>query len=182
MKFRFASVVLLATVLMWTACKNDDDDSMGDDTLYERLGGTEMVSDPANPGQMIEEGRLAIRSVVDSSIFVIAADPDLLGFFAPLLAELSGGNTSNLAALSKNFTDFLSVEAGAQNASYTGMNMSDAHDPSTNPRMAMTADDGDFDNFIAAIVTGANQNNVSANLIAELGVILEDSRSDVVQE
>lgn len=180
MKLRFAYVVLLATVLIWSACKHDDD-SMNGNTLYEKLGGTEMVSDPANDGQMIEAGRLAIRSVVDSSIFVIAADPELVGFFAPLLAELSNGNTSNLFALSKNITDYLSVEAGAQNFSYTGLNMADAHDPNVNPRMAMTADNNDFNNFVAAIVIGANKNNVSAGLIAELGAILEMSRSDVVQ-
>lgn len=173
--------ILFTGGLFFSACDNDDDEMMNEDSLYVRLGGTNMVADPANPGQMIEQGRLGLRSVVDSTIFVIAADPDLSPFFAPLLAELGNGTTSNLTLLSRNLTDFFSVATGAENFTYNGLNMRDAHDPSTNPRMAMTADDEDFDNFINAVVIGANQNSVPQELIGEVGELLETLRGDVVQ-
>ncbi len=184
MNLRIASLmVLLALALFsFSACDNDDDNPEPDPTIYEKLGGTTMVSDPANPGQMIEQGRLGLRSVVDSTIFVIAADPDLSPFFATLLMEVGNNNLSNLAILSKNLTDFFAVATGAESYSYNGLNMKDAHDPAVNPRMAMTADDTDFDNFIGAVVVGANQNSVPGDLITEIGALLETLRSDVVQE
>ena len=43
-------------------------------SIYERLGGTKMVSDPDNSGQMIEQGRLSFRKVVNSTIGLIVAD------------------------------------------------------------------------------------------------------------
>lgn len=181
MKLRIAFFLFLGIALSFTACKNDDDDSM-QPTLYEKLGGETMVSDPANAGQMIEQGRLGLRSVVDSTIFVIAADPDLSPFFATLLAEVGNGNTSNLAILSKNLTDFFSVATGAKNFSYSGMDMASAHDPAINPRMAMKSDDDDFDAFIGAVVIGAQQNNVPSDLITEVGALIETLRDDVVQK
>lgn len=184
MNLRIASlmVLLVLALFSFSACDNDDDNPTPDPTLYEKLGGNTMVSDPANPGQMIEQGRLGLRSVVDSTIFVIAADPELSPFFQSLLMEVGNGNLSNLAILSKNLTDFFAVATGAESYSYSGLNMKDAHDPAMNPRMAMKADDTDFDNFIGAVVTGANQNNVPSDLINEVGALIETLRSDVVQQ
>lgn len=182
MNLRIASMLLFSLLMVWSACKDDDDDPTPDEmTLYEKLGGDDMVADPNDPNEMIEEGRLAIRSVVDSSIFVIAANPDLAVYFQALIADITGGDFSTFFALSENFTDYIAVEAGAENFTYDGMNMSDAHDPTVNSRMAMTADNDDFNSFIAAIVTGANQNSVPSDLIGELGEILEATRSDIVQ-
>lgn len=161
--------------------------SCGDDeepvapTLYEKLGGTTMVADPANPGQMIEKGRLGLRSVVDSTIFVIVGEGKITQYFTPLLTEVGAGNTTGLAALSKSLTDFFCVGTGAKNFTYAGKNMKDAHDPAKNPRMALKSDNGDMDIFIQSVVKGAQQNNVPANLISEVGVILESLRADVVQ-
>lgn len=120
--------------------------------------------------------------MVDSSIFVIAADPELSPFFATLLSEVGNGNVSNLSILSKNLTDFFSVATGAENYSYSGLNMKDAHDPAGNPRMAMKADNDDFDQFIADVVTGATQNGVPDELIQEVGALIETLRADVVQQ
>src|SRR3954462_11073034 len=78
-------------------------------TLYERVGGTTMVADPRNSGTMIEKGRLTLRSVVDSAIYVIAGDPTMTPYSGVLLAEVGANNTTGFAALSKNFTDFLST-------------------------------------------------------------------------
>jgi hypothetical protein len=163
-----------------TSCDKDNDD-MQEQTLYEKLGGTRMVSDPRNPSQMIEQGRLGLRSVVDSTIFVIAADPDLQPYFAPLLAEVTAGNTTNLTLLSRSLTDFFSVATGSATATYSGMNMRDAHDPARNPRMALKADNKSYDDFIAAVVKGAQQNNVPMPLIQEVGALIETLRTTVVQ-
>ena len=182
MKLRMLILLMVFGVFFLQSCKDDDDMDTPEPTLYENPGGETMVSDPANPGQMIEQGRLGLRSVVDSTIFVIAADPDLSPFFATLLMEIGNGNTSNLAILSKNLTDFFCVATGAKNFSYNGLDMAAAHDPAQNPRMAMKSDDTDFDNFIAAVVEGAQQNNVPNELIGEVGELLETLRTDVVQE
>lgn len=60
-----------ALSLTISSCSKDDDDNTNDPapqpTLYERVGGTEMVADPNNPNTMIEKGRLTLRAVVDSA-------------------------------------------------------------------------------------------------------------------
>ena len=179
---------LLALIALG-ACNKDDDDNTNtppppapEPTLYEQLGGETLVNDPAMPGQQIEQGRLGLRSVVDSSIFVIAADPVLQPYFTTLLTELGGGNTAGLAALSESLTDFFCVATGAENFEYQGMDMVSAHDPAQNPRMSMPADDAAYDAFIADVVVGAQQNNVPAEIIGEVGTLLESLRSDIVQE
>jgi hypothetical protein len=151
-------------------------------SLYDSLGGTTMVADPANPSQMIEKGRLGIRSVVDSTIFVIAADPQLNGFFTVLLAEVTNGNTSGLEALSKDLTDFFCVATGAKNFTYGGMNMKDAHDPAKNMRMNGKSSNANFDRFVADLVTGAKQVGLSDKLIGQVGAVVETTRGDVVQK
>ena len=45
----------------------------------------------------------------------------------------------------------------------------------------MKASNTDYDNFVGAVVTGAQQNNVPTDLINEVGALLETLRSDVVQ-
>ncbi len=155
-----------------------------DPTIYEEVGGTTMVSDPTNPGTMIEQGRLSLRSVVDSTIFVIAADVKLQPYFATLLAEVGGGDLSGFSVLSENLTDFFCVATGSENPNYAyvGLDMRAAHDPSVNARMAFAANDEAFDQFIADVVIGANQNGVTdAGLIGRIGALIETLRADVVQ-
>ena len=170
---------LLVGAMVFTAC--GDDEVAPEPTLYEKLGGTTMVADPANPGQMIERGRLGLRSVVDSTIFVIVGEGRILEYFTPLLAEVGAGNTTGLAALSKSLTDFFCVGTGAKNFTYTGLDMVAAHDPARNPRMALKANNAAMDIFIESVVKGAQQNKVPANLIGEVGVVLESLRTAVVQ-
>jgi len=166
------------------ACNKDDDDNNPTNTLtlYDSLGGTQMVQDPSDPTKMIEKGRLGIRSVVDSTIFVIAADPQLNNFFPVLLGEVTSGNLSGFMALEKNLTDFFAVATGAKNYSYTGKNMVDAHDPAKNPRMNGKASNADFDRFIQDLVMGAQKNNLPAYLITRVGQVTETTRSQVVQK
>ncbi|TXB68413.1 globin family protein [Phaeodactylibacter luteus] len=175
----FLFLLGFACLTTFVAC-DDDEGMMDEPTLYERLGGTEMVSDPATGG-MIEAGRLGLRSVVDSTIFVIAADPELQPYFASLLMEVGNGNLTNLAVLSESLTDFFCVATGAENFTYDGMDMVSAHDPAQNPRMALKADNASYDAFINAVVAGANQNSVPEALIMEVGALLETLRADVVQ-
>jgi hypothetical protein len=173
---------VLAMMTFFAACNNDDNmPPPAATTLYDSLGGTTLVTDPANASVKIEQGRLGIRSVVDSTIFVIAADPELNPYFSVLLAEVTAGNTSGFAALSDNLTDFFCVATGAKNFTYSGLNMVDAHDPAKNSRMNGKADDGDFDQFIVDLVAGAQKNGLPDYLIARVGAIVETLRTQVVQ-
>ncbi len=182
----FISMLAIATAMTFSACDNDDDnDDMPPEmepTLYEKLGGTEMVNDPNNPDEMIEQGRLGLRSVVDSSIFVIAADPILSPYFETLLMEIGDGNTTGLEQLSLSLTNFFSVATGAENFEYNGLDMVAAHDPDMNPRMAFPATDESFDAFIGAVGTGAGQVGVPEELIGEVAELIETLREPVVQE
>jgi len=162
------------------SCKKDS--STAKQTLYDSLGGTTKVSDPANSGQMIEKGRLGLRSVVDSAIFVIAADPEINGFFQTLLAEVGSNDLTGFTVLSRNLTDFFCVATGAQHFTYAGKNMHDAHDPATNPRMNGKADSGDFDAFVADVVSAAKKNGLSDQLIGQVGVVIYSVKPAVVQK
>lgn len=184
-KLSNAMLAVLCCGMLITSCKKDEDDPVTPTptptpTLYQRLGGTTMVADPANPGTMIEKGYLGLRSVVDSTIFVIAADPGLQPYFAVLLAEVGGGNTTNLAVLSEDLSEFFAVATGAQNFTYTGMNMVDAHNGANN-RMTGLVNNAAFDEFIEDLVIGAGQNDVPNDIVTDIGALVETLRDDVVQ-
>jgi len=163
------------------SCKKHD--SAARPTLYDSLGGTAMVSDPAHSGTMIEKGRLLIRNIIDSTIFVIAGDTAINGHFTTLLGEVKSGNLSGFQALSKNLTDFVAVGTGAKDYTYTGKSMVAAHDPAQNPRMNGKADNSDFDAFEKDLFAGAGKAGVPANTPAliSVGKIVESLRSQVVQ-
>jgi preprotein translocase subunit SecG len=150
-------------------------------TLYDSLGGTTMVRDPAMQGAMIEKGRLGIRSVVDSATFVIAADTSINSYFKVLLQEVSSGNLSGFNALSMTLTHFFCVATVAKNFSYTGKDMVSSHNPATNPRMNGKAMNDVFDSFVAVVVIAAKKNGLPDYLIARLGTIINSVRSQVVQ-
>lgn len=205
MKKQFLQFAVCVTSigLIYTSCKKDDTTSSSTTTtattattsttgpatpsLYTRVGGTTMVNDPKNPGVMIEQGRLTLRAVVDSSILVIAGDTQMAKYFPVLFAELGTGNTSGLTALSKSFTDFMCTATGATNGgyAYTGKSMKDAHDPAKNGRMGLKANSADFDKFVGDIGIGLAQNGVtSANnkqLVDDLVALLYTTKNDIVQ-
>jgi hypothetical protein len=172
---------LFIALSMLPACSKSSNNNTTQPTLYDSLGGTTMVSDPANSGQMIEKGRLGIRSVVDSAIFVIAADDSINPYFMTLLAEVTASNFSGFNALSKNLTDFFCVGTGAKDFSYTGLSMANAHNPSTNPRISNKVTAGAFNEFIVDVVVAANKNGLPANLTASVGRVIESQMSIVVQ-
>ncbi len=184
-KAAFASVILamVMTVSALSSCskKSSTPSTSNQPTLYDSLGGTAMVADPANPGVMIEQGRLGIRSVLDSTIFVIAGDTVINGFFQVLLAEVTAGNLSGYTALSNNLTDFVCVATGGKDFTYGGKNMVDAHNPATNSRISGKVGSDDFAEFINDVVIGAKKNNLPGNLITSVGALLETLKSQVVQ-
>ena len=174
-----ATTIALSTTM--TSCKKS---TSSVPTLYDSLGGTAMVKDPASSsGAMIETGRLGIRSVVDSTIFVIAADPALNNkFFSVLLGEVGKSNFSGFNELSMNLTDFFSVATGAKDYTYTGMDMVKAHNPATNSRMGTKASTADFDQFVGDLVKGAQKNELPSNLIGSVGKLVYTLEGQVVQK
>ncbi|HMI62915.1 MAG TPA: hypothetical protein VK518_18485 [Puia sp.] len=140
-----------------------------------------MVNDPANAGKTIEKGRLGLRTVVDSAIFIIAGDAKINVYFKPLLSEVGMGNLSGFQTLSKNLTDFLCVATGAKNFSYTGLSMHDAHNPTGNPRMNGTATNADFDAFVVDVAASARKNGLSDAIIARVGALLYTLETTVLQ-
>ncbi|MBS1915999.1 MAG: group 1 truncated hemoglobin [Bacteroidetes bacterium] len=179
-----ASVGLFFLIAFGSCSKKNDTSATTKPTLYDSLGGTVMVSDPANSGQMIEKGRLLIRNIVDSTIFVIAGDTAINGHFTTLLSEVGSGNLSGFQALSKNLTDFVAVGTGAKDYTYGGKSMVAAHDPAQNPRMNGKADNSDFDAFEVDLVAGAGKAGVPSTTPALISVakIVESLRSQVVQQ
>lgn len=186
------SVLLVASATL-TSCNNDDDDSpMVKASIYDRLGGTSMVSDPDNSGQMIEKGRLSFRKVVNSTIGLIVADVqsnaagNLQAHFAPLLAETGSTQATNIAKLSDNLTDFFSFNTGGTNAvnTYSGLNMVAAHDPAINSRMGTKASSADYTKFEGYVGAAANANGVASNteLYTDIVAVLESLRTPIVQK
>lgn len=187
------TLVLTAAFLMLFSfsCKKEEtknDTQPTPATLYTRVGGTTMVADPNNSTQMIEKGRLTLRAVVDSSILIIAADPQMTKFFPVLFAELGTGNTNGLNALSKNFTDFMCAATGCTNSNYAykGLNMKDAHNPAKHNRMGVKASSADFDRFVGHIGAGLAKNGVTAannkQLVDDLVALLYTTKADIVQQ
>lgn len=190
----FSKLALLALFIasgaFVTSCNDDDDQAPEPTSLYAKLGGTTMVADPNNPGQMIEQGRLSYRSVVDSTItlivsdIVVGAEGNLGQHFAPVISEALSGNTTNVAILSDNLTDFFSANTGGgATNTYSGLNMVAAHDPAQNPRMGKKSNDAEYDKFIGYVGAAAGLNGVTDPvLIGEVVAVLESLRAPIVQE
>lgn len=194
---KFSKIALFALVIgasVFTSCSNDDDPQPVAETpsIYARLGGTTLVADPDNAGQMIEKGRLSYRKVVNTTVGLIVADVqsnasgNLSAHFAPLLAEVGAGNTTNLAILVDNLTDFFSFNTGGTNAvnTYSGLSMVAAHNPATNPRMGVKSTTANYTKFEGYVGAAAVQNGVAANtqLYADVVAVLESLRAPIVQQ
>jgi hypothetical protein len=150
-------------------------------TLYDSLGGSAMVSDPANSGQMVEKGYLGIRTIVDSAVFIIAADAQINGYFKVLIGEVTAGNLSGYQKLSTNLTTFLAVATGAKDYTYTGLTMQNAHNPSTNPRITMTVDSADFNEFMVDVAASATKNGLPGDLLTRVATVMFTVEGQVVQ-
>jgi hypothetical protein len=186
--------VLLVASATFISCSNDDDTPAPVEkaSIYTRLGGTAMVADPDNSGQMIEQGRLSFRKVVNSTIGLIVADVqsnasgNLQAHFAPVLRETGNTQATNIAKLSDNLTDFFSFNTGGTNSvnTYSGLNMVAAHDPATNSRMGKKSNTAEYTKFVGYIGAAANANGVASNteLFTDIVVVLESLRAPIVQE
>lgn len=183
MKKLFLSLLALGMVgmlaLSTQSCKKS---TSAAPTLYDTLGGTAKQADPVG-GAQIEKGRLAVRSVIDSALYVIAADPAINGYFTVLLSELSANpqNLSGFTELQNNLTDFFCVGAGSTNFHYTGMSMAAAHNPASNNRISQKVDAAGFTQFTNDVVIAAQKNNVPAGIIGSLGKVIASQQSVVVQ-
>ena len=190
---KFAVIALVMSSSLFVSCSDDDDPAPTPATpsIYARLGGSTLVADPDNPGQMIEAGRLSYRKVVNSTVGLIVADVqnsasgNLGAHFAPVLTEVGAGNTTNLGILVDNLTDFFSFNTGGTNAvnTYSGLNMVAAHNPATNPRMGTTSTDANYTKFVGYVGAAAQANGVAANtqLYTDIVAVLESLRDPIVQ-
>ncbi|MEC4003366.1 hypothetical protein OX283_001750 [Flavobacterium sp. SUN052] len=191
---KFALIALVLGASFFTSCSKDNEDTpAATPSIYARLGGTTLVQDPdAATGVMIEQGRLSYRKVVNTTIGLIVADVqnnapgNLSAHFAPLLGEVGAGNTTNLAELVDNLTDFFSYNTGGTNAVnvYSGLSMVDAHNPAVNTRMGVKATSANYDKFEGYVGAAAVQNGVAANtqLYTDVVAVLESLRAPIVQQ
>jgi hypothetical protein len=198
-KILIAAAIVLAIPFLNSCSKHSGTNNSSVTTpLYDTLGwfiqgatgpvagnGTKMVSDPSNSGQMIQAGRLAIRTVVNQALGVVAADPKMANYFPTLLAEVGANNTTGLSHLLETFTDFVQQAVSGQMI-YKGLSMKAAHNFSTNPRFGsathMTADSTDFNQFMGDVVSAATTLKVPNSVIAQLGALLFSTEGDVVQD
>lgn len=188
---KLALCALFLTFAAFTSCSKDDDPAPAPQSIYTRLGGTTMVADPDNAGQMIEKGRLSFRKVINSTVGLIVADVqnnasgNLGAHFAPLLTEVGAGNTTNLGVLVDNLTDFFSFNTGGTNAvnTYSGLDMVSAHNPAINSRMGVKSTTANFTKFEGYVGAAANTNGVAANtqLYTDIVAVLESLRAPIVQ-
>lgn len=195
--------LFVGAILSFASCKKDNNNPtnnappLATTPLYDTLGwfiqggqgqvsgsGTEMVSDPDNPGVKIQAGRLAIRTVVKKALSVIASDTSLAVYFPTLLSEVGAGNTTGLANLTESFTDFVQQAVSGQQV-YKGLSMVKAHNHATNSRFGSTttptADSTDFNKFVGDIAQAAQSLNVPNSVIGQLGALLYTTEGDVVQ-
>ncbi|MEP7057613.1 MAG: group 1 truncated hemoglobin [Caldimonas sp.] len=112
--------------------------------LYERLG-----------------GKAAITAVVDDAVANIAADPRINRRFA----------NANIPHLKTNLVDFLCARSGGP-CTYTGRNMSDAHE-------GMNIRDDEYDALVQDLVKSLDKFNVGAREKGELGAMLAQMRNAV---
>jgi hypothetical protein len=175
-------IIGLGTLTVVSSCSKNHDSTPAKMTLYDSLGGTAKVSDPANAGMMVETGYLNIRNVVDSAIFIIAGDAQLQPYFTVLLGEVGSGNLSGFQRLSTNLTTFIAVAAGAKDYTYAGLSMTAAHNPATNSRITMKVDSADFNQFIGDVATSFTvKNKLPASLLAQVAPVLFSVEGQVVQ-
>lgn len=176
---------LVVAVTSMESCKKSNNSSTPTATLYDTLGGTTLVTDPNPPDNgpaQVQHGRLTIRDVIDSTIFVIAGDDSINRYFAVLLSEVGAGNLSGFDSLSRNLTDFVSVAAGATAYTYTGLSMPNAHNPSVNPRIAAAVTSGAFNEFISDVAKGATKVGASTMVIDQVAAKLEPVEPSVINQ
>jgi hypothetical protein len=178
-----AAIILFVGAVIGTvsSCKKSNKSATGP-TFYDSLGGTTLVTDPANFGQTVEQGYLAIRTIVDTALLIIAADDSINAYFNLVLQEDSTGNESPYDSLKVNMANFLAVAAGAKDYSYTGPGLIAAHNPDSNGNISMKVTSAAFNRFAYDLGQSAyNYYHLSDQLISQFGTLLYRYESQVVQ-
>ena len=154
----------------------------GSETFYDSLGGTELVTDPANFGQSVEKGYLAIRTIVDTALLIIQTDTLINGYFTIMVNEDTLHEApTEYDKLSVNITNFLAAAAGAKDYGYTGTSLMAAHDPASNPNIPRPVDSAAFNEFAYDLGLSAHQGGLSDQLISQLGDLLYRDEGQVVK-
>lgn len=106
---KLGQLAALVMVISFSSCKKEE--MAMTPSLYDRLGGVN-----------------AISAVVDEFIGRVAANPDMVRTFQPLLTEvgLKGANSPKLIALRNNLIDQIGQAAGGPQV-YKGKDMVTAH-------------------------------------------------------
>lgn len=205
MRSTFITLLMIFSVgILLTSCKDDDikekeEIKLSTTPLYDTLGwfiqgatgavagqGIKMITDPGDSTKKIQAGRLAIRTVVEASELVLAADPELAVYFPTLLTEVGAGNTTGFFKLRENLTDLIQQVASGQKNVYKGLDMVKTHDFKSNPRFGSAendkADDADFDRFVGDVVIAMTALKIPASVQGQLGAALEATRAQVVQK
>jgi hypothetical protein len=177
----FLGGALLIVLTLIPSCHKSNG-SAGGHTFYDSLGGTVMVSDPANFGQTVEQGYLEIRTIVDTALLIIQADTTINGYFSIMVNEdtLHAAPTE-YDKLSLNFTNFLAVAAGAKDYRYTGPGLLAAHNPDSNTNIPARVDSAAFNEFAYDMGLSARGRGLSNQLISQLGILLYRYEGEVVK-
>ena len=156
MKFVKISVMALVLGMMFTSCKKEEE-MVAKPTLYERLGGVNAVS-----------------AVVDEFIGRVAANPDMVRTFKPLLTEVGekGAASPRLISLRKNLIDQIGEAAGGPQK-YMGKDMMTTH-------KGMNITDVEF-NSLAGNLSGAlDKFSVPATEKGELLTVIGSLKPSIV--
>jgi hypothetical protein len=184
--FLLIMILALATVCVTTlSCKKSKaTTASGTPTLYDTLGGATLVLDPLDPDStMIEKGYLAIRTIVDTTMFTFASDPLIDTFFIVLSTEDAAGKDSEYVNLSTGMTNFIAMAAGCTNPkyAYNGPDMYAAHNPATNKNIPLSVTDTAFNEFVYDIGQSAINYGLSAQVVTQFGSMLYKYEGQIVQ-
>lgn len=147
-------VPMLAGILLLSSCKKDEEPA-ATPSLYTRLG-----------------GNASIAAVVDKFIGYVAADPNMVRTFKPLLDDVGKGNTARVTALRNNLIDQIGQAAGGTEV-YKGKDMTTAH-----KGMAIT--DAEFTSLVNDLVKALNDFKVPSTEQNELLSVLGGLKGSIV--
>ena len=146
-------VLSLALLSIMSACKKEEETVTP--SLYDRLGGVN-----------------AISMVVDQFIANVAADPNMVRTFKPLLDDVGKGNTARVTALRNNLIDQIGQASGGPQV-YKGKDMATAH-------AGMNITDAEFTSLVNDLVAALDKFKVPATEKGELLGVLGGLKGQIV--
>jgi hemoglobin len=144
------SVALLSVL---SGCKKEEETPAP--SLYDRLGGVN-----------------AISAVVDQFIANVAADPNMVRTFKPLLDDVGKGNTARVTALRNNLIDQIGEASGGPQV-YKGKDMVTAH-------AGMQITETEFNSLVNDLVLALDKFMVPATEKGELLGVLGGLKGQIV--